>query len=115
MALMKAQELAILDRAIAELGRNSYLGPYLSDVRADVESDILSDFMPMAQMPSTMLVEAQRIREQAKAEAAEIREAADKAANKTRDEAHRTAEAVKLSAARELRDAIKRLGYSDMV
>ena len=53
--MSKAQELAILDRAIADLTPNSYLGPYLASVRADVEMSIRSDIMPTPELPSEML------------------------------------------------------------
>ncbi len=42
----KAAELEILDRAIAELGPGSYLGPWLSQVRADVVGMLASDVLP---------------------------------------------------------------------
>jgi len=42
----KRQELEILDKAIAALGPDSYIGPWLAEVRAEVESNIRSDFFP---------------------------------------------------------------------
>lgn len=43
----KAQELAILDRAIDLLGPSSYLGPFFRQVRAEVEQAIRNDFFPV--------------------------------------------------------------------
>lgn len=42
----KAQELAILDNAIALLGPDSYLGPWLKSIRGEVERDVRSDLAP---------------------------------------------------------------------
>lgn len=42
----KQAELTIIDKAIKSLGRDSYLGPWLSSVRDEVERDITSDFLP---------------------------------------------------------------------
>jgi len=44
--LDKAGELAILDSAIRQLGEDSYLGPWLAQVRAEVENCIRSDYFP---------------------------------------------------------------------
>src|SRR6266699_3384999 len=42
----RADELAILDEAIQTLGTDSYLGPWLAQVRGEVASAIRSDFFP---------------------------------------------------------------------
>lgn len=44
--MSKAAELDVLDRAIAELGPSSYLGPWLAQVRAEVAGMVRSDFFP---------------------------------------------------------------------
>lgn len=44
--MSKKQELAVLDKAIAELGDESYLGGWLKSVRGEVEVSIRSDIMP---------------------------------------------------------------------
>lgn len=44
--MTKQQEIAVLDKAIAALGPDSYLGPWLTQVRAEVESAIRSDYFP---------------------------------------------------------------------
>ena len=44
--MTKKQELEILDKTIAMLGRDSYIGPWLADVRGEVERDIRSDIAP---------------------------------------------------------------------
>lgn len=46
--MRKQEELNILDGAIQQLGMDSYIGPWLSEVRASVEHDIRSDYFPMA-------------------------------------------------------------------
>ena len=42
----KAQELAILDATIAQLGPFSYLGPWLTQVRAELEGHLRADHFP---------------------------------------------------------------------
>ena len=42
----KAQEIQILQEAIAKLGPDSYLGPWLAQVIGSVEHDIRSDYYP---------------------------------------------------------------------
>jgi len=44
--MTKQQEIAVFDKAIAALGPDSYLGPWLAEVRSEVESNIRSDFFP---------------------------------------------------------------------
>ena len=46
--MLKREELAVIDRAIAELGSDSYLGPWLASVRAEVERDVSNDIEPRA-------------------------------------------------------------------
>lgn len=42
----KDQELAILDEAIAKLGQDSYLGPWIYSIRAELKATMASDFFP---------------------------------------------------------------------
>ena len=44
--MTKRQEIEILEKAIAKLGPDSYLGPWLTQVKDEVESIIRSDFFP---------------------------------------------------------------------
>ena len=62
---MNAEELGILDRAIAQLGRDSYLGPWLASVRDEVERDIRSDFSPMSDLPDAAYRKGESIRRRA--------------------------------------------------
>lgn len=73
----KNAELAILDEAIAKLGRNSYLGPWLADVRGHVERDIRSD-LPVSATLSESQAFAAGIVSDAQKYAAEIRARAEK-------------------------------------
>jgi hypothetical protein len=50
--MTKAEEMAVLDRAIAALGSDSYLGPWLASVRCDAEREMLSDHSVEAFGPS---------------------------------------------------------------
>lgn len=44
--MTKNQELAILDKAIAALGADTYCGPWLAMVRHEVEQSLRSDIFP---------------------------------------------------------------------
>lgn len=46
--ISKADEYAWLDRAIGELGNDTYLGPLLQRLRNDIQWSIQSDIMPEA-------------------------------------------------------------------
>ena len=56
----KAQELEVLQRAIDELGSDSYLGVWLASVVDEVTRDIRSDFYPTT-LPSAARREADLI------------------------------------------------------
>lgn len=43
----KAQEMAILQRTITELGPDTYLGPWLKSLLAELERDLRCDLFPM--------------------------------------------------------------------
>ncbi len=89
--MTKTNELEILDKAIRTLGTDSYLGPWLSQVRAEVESNIRSDFFPLitiadAQAEAARIIsrahdESKSIVENAKVKAAVV----EKDANKLRE------------------------------
>lgn len=42
----KKQELQILDKTIAELGPDSYIGPWLQKMRDNVKDLIMNDLLP---------------------------------------------------------------------
>tara|TARA_R110000868_G_scaffold391821_1_gene662110 strand:+ start:379 stop:708 length:330 start_codon:yes stop_codon:yes gene_type:complete len=44
--MRKAQEIEILRNAVAQLGANSYCGPWLADQLPSIEDAITSDFPP---------------------------------------------------------------------
>lgn len=69
--MTKQQELAVLDGAIEKLGADSYLGPWLSQIRAEVESNIRSDFFPQITLKDSV-DEGNRLIARAKSDAADI-------------------------------------------
>jgi hypothetical protein len=96
--MTKQRELEILDQAIASLGPDSYLGPWLSGARLDIATDIGNDFTIGADFPRQARKEAQRILadatheyvitiNEAEAKAREIIRAATDTAAAIRDEA----------------------------
>lgn len=56
--MVKVEEMAVFDRAITELGSDSYLGPWLASVRVDVEREMLSDHSVEACGPSLAMAVA---------------------------------------------------------
>jgi hypothetical protein len=78
--MTKAQEIAALDRFIAQLGPHSYLGPWLADNRVGIVADIQSDCSVDVVLPGRARHEARGIIESAKQDADRIRrEAQDRA------------------------------------
>jgi len=78
--MTKSQEIAALDKFIAQLGTASYLGPWLADARAEIVRDITSDIAPSAQLPGAARRDARDIVAAAKAEADSLRQAAESTA-----------------------------------
>lgn len=86
--MTKADELSTLDVAIEQLGEDSYLGPWLRQVRDSVTSDIRSDIFPTITIAACQdacaasLAEARKAAEEivaaAQAKARSIEESADK-------------------------------------
>ena len=56
----KSSELAILDKAISELGPESYLGPWLLERRQELDGLMKSDILPTISLADARL-EAERI------------------------------------------------------
>lgn len=73
----KAEELEILEAAIEQLGPDSYLGPWLTQVRAEVESAIRSDYFPEISLNEAQK-RGQAIVEDAKLKAEAIRQTAER-------------------------------------
>jgi cell division septum initiation protein DivIVA len=89
--MTKATEIALLDATIAKFGENSYLGPWLKEVRHDLVADIQNDLTPNADLPSKAYAKAREIEETAKAfakrEVEQARAEAEKIIAKAREEA----------------------------
>ena len=102
--MTKASELRVLDKAIAELGTDSYLGPWLASVRANVDADMRSDFVPML-LPRDAENMAAEIVKAAKDEAASRLLGASMRAKATIDKANDDAAAVRARVVRSLTQA----------
>lgn len=84
--MTKNQELQILDTAIAALGRDSYLGPWLAEVRAEVVSLISSDILPESVTIASAVERGNQLIARAKSDADEIRSRTDSYRNRVIDE-----------------------------
>ena len=74
----KSQEIEILEAAIAQLGENSYLGPWLKEIKAELEAQIRSDFYPTISL-SEAKAQASAIIIAANADAEKVRVYSEKA------------------------------------
>jgi len=64
--MTKQDELSILRNAIARLGPNSYLGPWLEDQLPWIESDMRSDIPPMSSYSQCRAVRAEELEDNRK-------------------------------------------------
>jgi lambda repressor-like predicted transcriptional regulator len=78
--MTKQQEIAALDKFIAQLGTDSYLGPWLRDNRVAIVADIKNDLPVEVLMPNAARREAQDIVNAARREGESLRKAAEDAA-----------------------------------
>lgn len=101
--MTKRDELAALDGLIRTLGPDSYLGPWLLDLRPEIERDLTCDLQPTYLGPHAMTREARAIREAAIAEGKEIRIKAEAEALKTLARARADVATLKERASAELR------------
>ena len=104
--MTKAQEIAILDRAIAQLGPQSYLGPWLTESRLSIVADITNDVCIEVPLPGAARRDGAAILEAARTQAAAIVEAAERKAAQIEDQALAERRRVRESAARCLRTAL---------
>jgi len=77
--MTKLQELAVIAKAAAELGSDSYLGPWLTQIADELERDLRSDIVPAISLRDAAR-QAESIVAVAKQQAAQITLAASKAA-----------------------------------
>jgi hypothetical protein len=105
----KTNELTILDRAITELGPQSYLGPWLSSVRHDVIANIRGDLEP-TMLPSEALRQAADIMRAANDVAAETTATAQQQAAALIGKAHDDVTTIRWHASRQLDAARMQLG-----
>jgi hypothetical protein len=104
--MTKQEEIQILTRAAAELGPDSYLGPWLTSILGELERDIRSDILP-----TIMLAEARArcfaIMAEAGLKAVDIRTAAFREADNIRAAANKDAAEARTRAAVALRAALQ--------
>lgn len=67
----KAQEIEILDKAIRELGSDSYLGPWLTQIRGGIADLIRCDIFPDITLNDS-IAQSEHTKRCAKEEAAQI-------------------------------------------
>lgn len=103
----KAQELAILDRTIAELGPDSYLGPWLTSIRNHCEQHLGNDWLPYT--PAQLQAQAVRVMSAANAEAKTAIETAGKERDAIINAAHDQTNRVRDTLRRQLENALRRL------
>lgn len=107
--LTKQNEIEILRATVAQLGPDSYCGPWLSQSIPSIESDIRADYSPLVDWNQTRR-DCDAMREEAKAAVDEILARANKEAEKIVAEARNYAANVKQYAGEALRRALRDIG-----
>lgn len=105
----KADEVAWLKRAIAHLGPNSYLGPWLAENAGRIEQDLLSDFAPTPLPPGEAYRQGTEMLAETKKECDAMLQAAAKTRTTMLEDARRSVEDYKARARAELRGLADRL------
>ena len=107
--MTKENEIAILDEAITKLGKDSYLGPWLSSVRSEVNAFIKSDICPDAMDVSLAASRdaASKIKTAASEEAERIVQSAHDKAKRMESEASRSIDEQRVYALRALDAAVE--------
>lgn len=104
--MTKTQEIEVLTRAAAELGPDSYLGPWLTSILGELERDIRSDILP-----TITLAEARarcfELMAEASLKAVDLKTEAARNADNIRAIAARDAAEARTRAAEALREALK--------
>lgn len=108
--MTKAEEMAVLDAAIKKLGRDSYLGPWLQEIRPGLESDLKNDLPPDAVLPSVAVGRGCAIVAQANRDAVQIVTAAKAKADTIIIQAEARRNEITHYAKFRLEEALKRLG-----
>jgi len=90
--MTKTNEVAALDRFIAELGPHSYLGPWLADQRDAIVRDIACDILPSPLLPSSAYRKADAILADARESAKVITDLASDKAERIRREAQKASD-----------------------
>lgn len=106
--MTKNQELEILDAAISKLGPDTYLGPWLSQIRFELKSLLQSDILPQISLEDASK-EARLVLERANLEADRIVKTARKNVQGIEQNAAEEATRIGNSVLRVLRDAEKAL------
>lgn len=104
--MTKNQEIEVLTRAAAELGPDSYLGPWLTSILGELERDIRSDILPTINI-AWARAECFGLLADARLKAVDIKTDATRDAETIRAIAARDAAAVRTRAAEALREALK--------
>jgi vacuolar-type H+-ATPase subunit H len=106
----KSAELAVLDEAIFKLGKNSYLGPWLAEIRSEVEACVKSDIYPTISLHENSLRRDEVIKE-AREEAGKIVASANRKAEQIVASANRKEEQIESVARAWRKEAAEKLRH----
>jgi cell division septum initiation protein DivIVA len=106
--MTKAEELTILDSAINKLGADSYLGPWLNEIRNEVEGLIRADLFPHLSLDAARK-NAAETREDARRDAEAIINSAKVKAESIEDHARRLSGEIRQRCAHLLRESLDSL------
>jgi cell division septum initiation protein DivIVA len=108
MNMTKDQEIAILTKAAADLGADSYLGLWLSSIIDELERDLRSDFVPVLTLAEARK-RAADIQKEARDKASALVGDALRDADKVITEAHERRQCILSSAKQALKAAADKL------
>jgi len=104
--MSKDEELAVIDAAIKKIGSNSYLGPWLRDIRPELERTLRCDIEPQFAMSHYRHLAGQ-ILSSARDQADRLKSQADEYKARTEQEARKMVDNAKHYAAHHLRKALE--------
>lgn len=106
--LTKQNEIEILRATVAQLGPDSYCGPWLSQCLPSIQSDILADYSPLVDWNQTR-TDCERMREEAKAQVDEMLKRANQEAERIMADAFKRADSIREHVASVLRKSLREI------
>ena len=109
--MTKANELELLDKTIAAFGQDSYIGPWLAEIKDSLVADIRNDFAVSAPMPSEARKTASDVLASLKAEVEKTRAETVRYCKELREKADKDIQESRQFAASRLEEMARKVRY----